>query len=115
MCGVPLIVAKVALTGQTSKLGSVGSPIALFTPDEDGSYRLSVCTEYAPGPNSMSASLVFEDALSEPNSFTFGGAAGSANPSIPLHVKGGQPISYYTDSPGTVPTYNLFIALEKLL
>jgi hypothetical protein len=111
----PTIVSKLTLKDQTTLVGSSESPIPLYTPTEDGFYRMTMyisssgsgvllCHPYP--PNSQSAYFIG-------CAYTYQGNSSV----IAFPVKAGQAISYYTiNEEGTTfsGSYNINIVIEHL-
>jgi hypothetical protein len=110
----PTIVKTVNLSNETQLAGSLKSPVAIFTPAQNGFYRMTLYINPETGgyiqlcPSLMGNPLLNECVATTPGGsqsviFAFGAKAGSA-------------IGFYTDSNG-VPytgTYNINLVLELL-
>jgi hypothetical protein len=113
----PVIVKRLAVKGQTQALGNSFSPIAFFTPEHDGLYRVTFVIAQTNGAlpcKCVEVSLIVANGapLYDLAAFVEGGAAAvSAFPAV-----AGQPIGYYTAlTTNALPSpYDLYIVIEEL-
>ncbi len=116
----PVVVADVALTAQTSTF----SPATVYTPTEDGNYRVSVYTDFASASGSPNVQTWIEwtdDTKAHGSGAGIFVSANSGNDyygaaSSIVHAISGQPIQVectFASLPGG-NTYNTYVVVEKL-
>jgi hypothetical protein len=114
----PVTVKRLVLTNQSQYLGSAASPITLFTPTQDGFYRVTIYLgqqgECVSNGSGKTYGCTGTAVVIGPNQVI--GFFGLKTYSAAYPVLAGQPISYYTyppDSGARLP-YDLIIVIEEL-
>jgi hypothetical protein len=121
----PVIIAKIALTGQTANIPAT----TIFTPTKTGLYRLSTyATETVPvfnSPASWGTNFLFTDDSGVQTTYSISWAAGSAGPAanisaiaIPFEAVAGQSLTFSNTLGGDDGrgggTYSLYFTVERL-